>query len=87
MTSHAVIDAVRTVGSVIGLASFAANFLPAASTYDDYPRFKRFYQTFIVGTVAAVSLSIRAEYPSLALPIFGFKQPPTPIALVQPKAG
>lgn len=83
MTMHGWIDGLRTVGSIIGMASFAANFLPAASTYDNYPRFKRFYETFIVNTVAAVSLSIRAQYPSLAIPMFGLKQPPAPIALVK----
>jgi hypothetical protein len=78
MTTHGVLDILRNVGSVIGLASVAANFLPPASTYDDYPRFKRFYETFVVRTVAAVSLSIRAQYPSLAIPMFGLKQPQAP---------
>lgn len=80
MTTHGVLDALRTVGSIIGAASVAANFLPPASTYDDYPRFKRFYETFIVKTVAAVSLSIRAQYPSLAISMFGLKQPSAPEA-------
>jgi hypothetical protein len=60
--------------AVVAGASAAANILPPASTYDDYPRFKKFYETFIVNTVAAVSLSIRAQYPSLAVPMFGLKQ-------------
>jgi hypothetical protein len=64
--------------SVIAGASIAANFLPPASTYDGYPGFKKFYETFIVKTVAAVSLSVRAQYPSLAVPMFGLKQPPVP---------
>lgn len=59
--------------AVVAGASAAANILPPASTYDDYPRFKKFYETFIVNTVAAVSLSIRAQYPSLAVPMFGLK--------------
>jgi hypothetical protein len=78
VTTHGWIDGLRTVGSIIGMASIAANFLPPASTYDDYPRFKRFYETFIVKTVAAVSLSVRAQYPSLAVPMFGLKQPAPP---------
>lgn len=60
--------------AVIAGASAAANILPPASTYDDYPKFKKFYETFIVKTIAAVSLSIRAQYPSLAVPLFGLKQ-------------
>jgi hypothetical protein len=74
MTLHGVIEGLRTAGSIIATASIAANFLPPASTYDDYPRFKRFYETFIVNTVAFVSGSIRAQYPSLAIPMFGLKQ-------------
>lgn len=64
--------------SAIAGASIAANFLPPASTYDDYPAFKKFYETFIVGTIAAVSVSIRAQYPSLAVPMFGLKQHQAP---------
>lgn len=60
--------------AVVAGCSAAANILPPASTYDDYPGFKKFYETFIVGTVAAMSLSIRAQYPSLAVPMFGLKQ-------------
>ena len=75
MTTHGVIEGLRTVASIIGTASVAANFLPPATTYDDYPRFKRFYETFIVKTVAAISVSVRAQYPSLAVPMFGLKQP------------
>jgi hypothetical protein len=73
---HGWIEGLRTAGSIIATASIAANFLPPASTYDGYPRFKRFYETFIVNTVAFVSGSIRAQYPSLAVPMFGLKQPP-----------
>jgi len=76
MTTHGVIEALRTIGSIIGMASVAANFLPPASTYDDYPRFKRFYETFVVRTIAGISVSVRAQYPSLAIPMFGLKQQP-----------
>jgi hypothetical protein len=76
MTMHGVIEGLRTAGSIIATASIAANFLPPSSTYDAYPRFKRFYEAFVVNTIAFVSGSIRAEYPSLAVPMFGFKQPP-----------
>jgi hypothetical protein len=78
MTVHGWMEGGRTVLSVVGSASILANILPPASTYDDYPRFKRFYETFIVKTIAAVSVSIRAQYPSLAVPMFGLKQPPAP---------
>lgn len=78
MTMHGVIEGLRTAGSIIAAASIIANFLPPASTYDDYPRFKRFYETFVVNTIAAVSVSIRAQYPSLAIPMFGLKQPAAP---------
>ena len=78
MTMHAWIQVGRTVLSVVGTASILANLLPPASTYDDYPRFKKFYSAFIVNTIAAVSVSIRAQYPSLAVPMFGLKQPAAP---------
>jgi hypothetical protein len=80
MTLHGWMEGGRAVLSVVGSASILANILPPASTYDDYPRFKRFYETFIVKTIAAVSVSIRAQYPSLAVPMFGLKQPPLPPA-------
>jgi hypothetical protein len=67
---------VHIVTAVVAGSSAAANILPPASTYDDYPGFKKFYETFIVGTIAAMSLSIRAQYPSLAVPMFGLKQTP-----------
>ena len=72
------VDIIGRVLSVVGSASVLANFLPPAATYDDYPRFQRFYRVFIVNTVAAVSLSIRAQYPSLAVPMFGLKQQALP---------
>jgi hypothetical protein len=78
MMMHGVVEVLRTMGSIIAAASIAANFLPPSSTYDNYPRFKRFYEAFIVNTVAFVSVSIRAQYPSLAVPMFGLKQPPLP---------
>lgn len=70
---HSILDFLKTVASVIATASIAANFLPPASTYDAYPRFRRFYETFIVKTFAAVSLSLRAQYPSLAIPLYGLR--------------
>jgi hypothetical protein len=79
VTLHGWIEGLRTAGSIIATASIAANFLPPARMYDGYPRFKRFYETFIVNTVAFVSGSIRAQYPSLAIPMFGLKQTP-PVA-------
>jgi hypothetical protein len=84
MTMHGWMEGLRTAGSIIATASIAANFLPPARTYDAYPRFKRFYETFVINTVAFVSGSIRAQYPSLAIPMFGLKQPP-PVAPKTPE--
>ena len=78
MTAHEAWDAARTIGSVIGGASAIANLLPPAAIFADYPRFQRFYRTFIVNMFAAVSLSIRAQYPSLAVKMFGLTQPALP---------
>lgn len=69
---------VRDAGAVVGCVSAIANFLPPASKYNDYPRFKKFYETFVVNTIAWIALSIRAQYPSVGIEMLGFKQPPVP---------
>jgi hypothetical protein len=60
------------------VASLLANFLPKSDLFAGYPRFKRAYETFVVGVVAAIAINLRNRLPSLdiSIPGYGLTKPP-----------
>jgi hypothetical protein len=75
---HSLLSIFRSVSSVVAVSALLANCLPKSTAYDNYPRFKKFYEAFIVNTVAAVALNLRRCMPSLDLPapFLGFHATP-----------
>lgn len=64
------------VATTVAIASFTCNVLPKSTVFNDYPRFKKAYETGI-NVIIALAANIRSCMPSLNIhiPGLGFTPP------------